>query len=160
MNAPQNTQGASQKYHLFVDSRDRNPQYASAFDFRVDLQDIGVPVLRGVTSLVLKMCTIPKCASEDYALLDLGYNDNNLLSTDSGCPFPSMFLYYDSSWMPAGGVKVMKDFQPVVFNPRITLSSLKIKLKKHGGAIMTPSDTSNSTNCSFLFEVHTETFKH
>lgn len=160
IDAPDSGNGQKQTYTLFVDNRDRDAsRYSNPFDFAVTMDSIGVPALKGVESIKLKMCTVPKCTSEDYVLLDLGYNDNDVLSTDNQCPYPSMFLYYDSSFMPSGGVKVISDCKAISFNPTITLSSLKIKIKKHGGHVLTTGDTSNASNCSFLFSITTQNFR-
>lgn len=146
----------SQEVHtILVDNRDRAPGSQGAFDFFVDVQDISLPVLRHVTSITMKYCAIPKCADENYVVLQLCQGGQDLTSTDQACPFPSMVLFYDSQTLPTGATKTLRECQTLRFDPARSLSRLSLKLCKHGGETLTASDTANNTVCSFLLDITT-----
>lgn len=143
-------------HDILIDNRDRPADAVSPFDFHINMQDIGLPPLRGVTSLTLRYCCIPRCAGEDYVLLYLGQGGSDeVISSDQNCPYPSMVIFYDSQVLPTGSTKAVRESQTIHFDPPISLSRLNIKVCKHGGQVLSSSDTANASNCSFLMKVTT-----
>lgn len=140
---------------LFIDSRDASV-YAP-FDFTVKLDDdVSRGRYKNVESIELKAVTIPKIANEDYCVIDIEeMEDSNIDSSVPTLNNGFAVAYFDNSTLAAGDVKVVDKLftQRAVFNPPITLDKMKVKIRKHDGSIVSPSDTANSNNVTMLFEL-------
>lgn len=142
---------------LFIDSRDATT-YAP-FDFTIKLDDdVSRGRYKNVSSVELKAATVPKVNGEDYIILDIDeLKDSNIDSSTPTLNDGFALCFFDNSSLAAGDVKVIDKIfnQRAEFSPPITLDKMKIKIKKHDGTIVSPSETANSNNVSMLFEITT-----
>src|SRR5210317_843455 len=124
---------------LFIDSRDASV-YAP-FDFTVKLDDdVSRGRYKNVESIELKAVTIPKIANEDYCVIDIEeMEDSNIDSSVPTLNNGFAVAYFDNSTLAAGDVKVV--------------DKMKVKIRKHDGSVVSPSDTANSNNVTLLFEL-------
>jgi hypothetical protein len=141
-----------ERHLLFVDSRDRDPSYASPFEFTVMVNSANriscnAPSFKNVSEISVKAFSMPKVEGEHYVYLDLGPQLNNTIyGTDTSITDQMMgVFYFDSGVMPTGNVKPMKgqDFTPKVttFSPYLTeVDRFPIKVVKHGGQTVAAGD--------------------
>jgi len=143
---------------LFVDSRTATkPSPDQPFQFSIRLNDeVSRGRYKNVTEVSLKAASIPKVDGEDFVILDIEQlKDSNI---DSSLPYLNdgfSVCYFDNSSLPPGAVKVIdKTFtQKAIFSPPKTLDRFDVTIRKYDGSIVSPNETANSNNVSFLFDV-------
>lgn len=148
----------TQVRELFVDTRDIDPVY-NPFDFTIHFNsdtrtNLGEPALHGVTRLVLVQTNIPKVANEDYVVITLSVPSNNLLTSDTHSPSPTLVHFFDSGSMTTGSTKAIIYPHEFKFQQPIALARLSIKVSKHGGSTVTAADTAGVTTSTYAFQIH------
>lgn len=161
---------------LLIDSRDRDLRYdgpEGPFSFTIWLDDpnrksVGVSAYELVHSVELKAFSMPKVSGEAYVVLDIEELAGQMDSTDVASHGKFTVAYYDGiesvsgRGMQPGDFKVIKGSdiynRIVTFDPPIIkLAKLKVKIRKHGGAVVQPSDCGGVNHCSFLLQIDVQT---
>jgi len=141
---------------LFIDSRDATSR-RGAFDFTIKLDEaMGRNSFKNVTNVSLSAVAMPKCANEDYVVLDVvQFSDSNIDSSVPSLNDGFAVSFYDSSLLSPGDVKLSdKCFsQTVRFDPPRNLDKLDVRVLKHDGTVVTEADTSNANSMSMLFDI-------
>jgi len=165
--------------NLFIDSRDRDPQYdgiEGPFSFTMYVDDpnrksLGLAPYELVHSVELKALNMPKIKNEHYVIIDIAELSGQIDSSDPGSDGKYAVAFFDGFdsvrpgfGMQPGDVKCIKGSDVtsrlVQFNPPIPrLNRLTFKLRKHGGEIVQPSDTGGVDYCTMMlqFDVQTRT---
>lgn len=146
---------------LLVDNRDRDGYpNTDPFDFVVQLDNINtVGPLENVLAVDLKALTFPKIANEMYTVLQIQeFDDDNLEVSDPTIQRGYAVAFFDSDQLTAGQIKSIKgaDFyqKTIKFNPPVAkISKLRCRFLKHGGNVVSTTDTNNVANVTMMFEL-------
>jgi len=154
----------TRKHILFVDNRDRpGAPDSSPFSFTMPLTE----TYENVISCELRSLVFPKVADEMYVVIDIREFDGVMDSTDNPNHRKFAVAFFDgidavdpSRCARPGDRKAIKgvDFYQKVklFNPPMAkLSRLSIDFRTHGGQLVSPADTANVVDVSFILEIVT-----
>lgn len=143
---------------LFLDSRDATTY--SPFEFTFDIgQDIERGRYRKVSSVELKAAAIPKVADEMYVVLDIAeLRDSNIDSSCDALNDGFALAFFDNSTLNPGDVKLSDKIfsQRATFNPPKSLDKLTVRVLKHDGSVVSPTETGNIENVSMLLSLTQE----
>jgi hypothetical protein len=152
---PHHNPGRLVTRRLFIDSRHASVYAPFEFTTKLD-NDISRDRYKNIVSVELKAATIPKLTGEDYVILDIDeLRDSNIDSSVPSLNDGFALCFFDNSSLASGDVKVIDKIfnQRAVFNPPVNIDKLTVRIKKHDGNVVSPSETANSNNVSLLFDV-------
>ena len=139
---------------LVIDSRDLDT--SQPFSCTVDMVHLNGAYCN-VASAELKALVFPKIADEMYVNVDIrNMNSKDVTYTDIATLSSFATVLFDSTTAPPGTLQAYKgsDYYRHIahYTPPISLNKLHISFTKHGGTLVTPSDTGGQAYFCLIIE--------